>query len=134
MTGRVVAQAAEALLGTPFRLHGRDTRKGLDCMGLVEAALNASGQPVRLPFDYTLKMRSIERFAGAALHAGLIPAIGDTEAGDILLLRVGPCQFHLGIVGPDDSFIHAHAGLRRVVSSSLPEGDILERWRLPGAM
>jgi cell wall-associated NlpC family hydrolase len=134
VTGRIVAQAAEALLGTPFRLHGRDAHKGLDCMGLVEAALNASGRPVRLPFDYALKMRSIERFAGAALRAGLILASGHEEAGDILLLRVGPCQFHLGIVGSDGSFIHAHAGLRRVVSSPFPEGDILERWRLPGAM
>lgn len=132
MTGHMVARAAQALLGTPFRLHGRDSRKGLDCMGLVEAALKAADRPVRLPFDYALKMRSIERFAGAALRAGLVPASGGEKAGDILLLRIGPCQFHLGIIGLDGSFIHAHAGLRRVVSSSLPEGDILERWRLPG--
>lgn len=132
MTGQMVAQAAQALLGTPFRLYGRDARLGLDCMGLVEAALRAADRPVRLPFDYTLKMVSIERFAGAASRAGLAPASGDTMAGDILLLRVGPCQFHLGIIGPDDSFIHAHAGLRRVVSSPLPQSEILDRWRLPG--
>lgn len=101
-------------------------------MGLVEAAMTAAGQPVRLPVDYTLKMRSIKRFAEVALQVGLVPASGSAKAGDILLLRVGPCQFHLGIFGLNGDFIHAHAGLRRVVSSPLPQGDILDRWRLPG--
>jgi cell wall-associated NlpC family hydrolase len=130
MSDMRLADAAMALLGTRFRLHGRDVATGLDCMGLVEVALMTAGRPARLPCDYALKMRSIERFADAAANAGLARATGDVTAGDILLLRVGPCQFHLGIMGGDGSFIHAHAGLRRVVSSPLPQGDILGRWRL----
>jgi cell wall-associated NlpC family hydrolase len=128
--GCELARAAAALLGVSFRLHGRDRLHGLDCMGLVEAALTAAGHPARLPLDYALKMRSIDRFAGAAERAGLVAAKDAIRPGDILLLKVGPGQHHLGIMGMDDKLIHAHAGLRRVVSSPLPQGDIMERWRL----
>jgi cell wall-associated NlpC family hydrolase len=129
--GDDVARAASALLGTPFRLHGRDPASGLDCMGLVEAALARAGHPARLPGDYALKMRSIDRYAGAAERAGLVRGQGPLASGDVLLLRVGPGQFHLGIMGGDGSLVHAHAGLRRVVCSPLPQGEIMARWRLP---
>jgi cell wall-associated NlpC family hydrolase len=129
--GHDLARGAAALLGVPFRLHGRDPAVGLDCMGLVEAAMTLAGRAVRLPRDYTLKLRSIERFAGAARQAGLVVAMGKPAAGDVLLLHVGPCQYHLGILGMDGALIHAHAGLRRVVTSPLLPGDIMDRWRLP---
>lgn len=131
--GIALADAAADLVGVRFRLHGRDPASGLDCVGLVGAALAATGRSVALPCDYTLKMRSLARFAGLASHLGLCPAERDVCVGDILLLCVGPCQFHMGIVGPKGCFIHAHAGLRRVVQSSLPQGDIVERWRLPAS-
>ena len=131
--GRDLALAAQDLLGVPFRLHGRDPKLGLDCMGLVDVALAKAGRPARLPCDYALKMRSIARFSGAAERAGLVVTKGALCRGDVLLLHVGPCQYHLGIIGLDGSLIHAHAGLRRVVSSPLPQGDIVERWRLYGS-
>ncbi len=34
-----LAAAALNLIGTPFRLHGRDPATGLDCVGLVAEAM-----------------------------------------------------------------------------------------------
>ena len=38
-SGAAIAAAARALVGVPFRLQGRDPALGLDCVGLVGAAL-----------------------------------------------------------------------------------------------
>lgn len=127
-----LARGAQALLGVPFRLHGRDPSVGLDCVGVVEVALAAAGHQVRLPCDYALKMRSIDRFADAAEKTGLFRAQGCLMAGDVLLIHVGPGQYHLGVIGLDGALVHAHAGLRRVVSTPPPHGEILARWRLCG--
>ncbi|MDE1916930.1 MAG: C40 family peptidase [Sphingomonadales bacterium] len=128
--GHDLARAAQGFLGARFRLHGRDPDLGLDCMGLVEVALARAGHRVRLPCDYTLKMRSIDRFAGVAQSAGLVRAQGEVAVGDILLIHVGPCQYHLGIIGMDGALVHAHAGLRRVVTTPAPHGEIMACWRL----
>ncbi|WP_068094957.1 NlpC/P60 family protein [Novosphingobium rosa] len=126
-----LAGAAASLIGSPFRLHGRDPQTGLDCLGLVGAALGMAGRPLALPHNYALRMRGIDPLLPLADSAGLLPAEGAPEAGDVLLLHVGPCQFHLGIVARDLGLIHAHAGLRRVVHSPDPQGAIIARWRLP---
>ena len=57
--GEALVQAAVQLVDTPFRLHGRDPGTGLDCVGLVSAAMAASGgQPVP-PAGYTLRNLAI---------------------------------------------------------------------------
>ena len=38
-TGEALATAAEQLIGIPFRLHGRNPETGLDCVGVVAAAV-----------------------------------------------------------------------------------------------
>ena len=38
-----LARAAAGCLGVRFRLHGRDPATGLDCLGLLGAALVATG-------------------------------------------------------------------------------------------
>lgn len=51
------------------------------------------------------------------------------EEGDILLVRVGPAQLHV-VVLTGDGYLHADAGLRRVVEvpGALP-WPILSAWR-----
>ena len=39
LCGDALAQAAQKLIGSPFRLHGRNRETGLDCIGVVGAAL-----------------------------------------------------------------------------------------------
>ena len=51
------------------------------------------------------------------------------RAGDVLLLRAGDRQLHLA-VRTDIGFVHAHAGLRRVVETpGVPEWPLLGVYR-----
>ena len=135
-TREAFAQAAESLVGTPFRLFGRDTAYGLDCVGLVAAALARSGRSVSVPAGYGLRNADIADFLPFATLAGLKPCDSDPIRGDVLLLRPGPAQHHLAIATAPDMIVHAHAGLRRIVSQPLPTDPepampILRAWWLP---
>ena len=124
MSGALIADAALALTGTPFRLHGRDPRFGLDCVGLVWRALHDAGFAVVAPTGYMLRTTELRPLLAFAPAAGLSPCSGPIQPGDILLVRPGPAQHHLVIAGPDHrregEWIHAHAGLRKVVATSGP--------------
>ncbi len=127
-----IAQAALALVGGPFRLHGRDPTSGLDCLGVVAVALESASISVQLPCDYTLKNRSASRALTVARDLGLIAVEGKPSAGDVVLLRVGTAQLHFALCAAPLGFVHAHAGLRKVVlSPTLPEGNIVGHWRVP---
>lgn len=129
MTGALVAQAAEQLVGTRFRLHGRDPATGLDCVGVVAAALSACGGRVEAPAGYALRNRSIDDHLAFAAGAGLVPREGPVAPGDVLLVRPGPGQHHLLVATAPGRFVHAHAGLRCVVATPGPlPWPILRRW------
>ena len=128
MTGADLAQAAQALVGSPFRLHGRDPATGLDCIGVLAAAL---GGRTALPGGYRLKTRGLPELSGVAAACGFKPADGAVAPGDVLMVQVGPCQFHLMIAASAGHFIHAHAGLGRVVLWDAPlEWPVVHHWRL----
>lgn len=131
MTGDQLAAAATGLVGVPFRLNGRDPRLGLDCIGVLETALTLIGRPARLPVGYPLKLRDLSHWLPDPLTIGLTAANGPTVPGDVLLIAAGPAQFHLAIAVTATRFVHAHAGLRRVVVSPCrPDGELVGRWRL----
>lgn len=91
-TADAVAAAALALVGTRFRLHGRDALHGLDCIGVIAAALRAAGWEGEVPSGYPLRGGD-----PAVVAAGFdaVLAQGDGRlAGDILLFAVGPGQIH----------------------------------------
>ena len=130
MTGADLARAAEALVASPFRLHGRDPATGLDCVGVAGAAFAACGQPVAEPEGYGLRNRSVDGWLDFAGPAGLVEC-DSAEPGDILLVRSGPAQHHLLIALDGERFVHAHAGLRRVVIQPGPlPWSVERRWRL----
>lgn len=118
----LIAQAAAALEGTPFRLHGRDPRFGLDCVGVVLHALHAAGLPPPPLPAYGLRNIGNPRFIDAADQAGFntLAASLPPQTGDILVVEPGPAQLHLLVCVAPDSLIHAHAGLRRVVRMPAP--------------
>lgn len=120
MTGNDLAQAAHDLVDTPFRLHGRDRRSGLDCVGVLAAALQACGRPASLPNGYTLRSRSMPDLATITQPLGLAAVTGGPQPGDVLILRPATCQLHLVIAITADTIVHAHAGLRKVVLGALP--------------
>ncbi|MEO6092190.1 MAG: hypothetical protein ABIT04_05935 [Novosphingobium sp.] len=132
MSGAALAQAARALVGTRFLLHGRDPASGLDCIGVLAASLAAIGREPALPNGYALRTRQPGGLDDIARGCGLISATPPGRVGDVLLLRVGACQFHLMLAVDADRFVHAHAGLRRVaLLDGEPGWPIVGRWRLP---
>jgi cell wall-associated NlpC family hydrolase len=122
--GERIWTAAQALVGTRFRLHGRDAAGGLDCVGLVVLALRRAG--VRLgpvPDRYAQRGGEEAVLRGWLAGAGLVP-VADWQTGDVLFSAMGRGQWHVMVGGrgkgesgdeSGDAVIHAHAGLRRVV-------------------
>lgn len=126
-----LAAAALALTGCRFRLHGRDPQTGLDCIGLLAAALDRAGLPAALPTGYPLRLRQLGRWLPDPAGLGFASASAPFLPGDVVLLAPGPAQFHLAIAAPDGCWVHAHAGLRKVVCDAvLPAAPILHHWRL----
>lgn len=129
--GEALAEAGRALIGCRFRLHGRDPATGLDCVGLVSAALAAAGGRPVPPSGYGLRNLEIAQWLPLARRSGLVSTEAPTRAGDVLLIALAHCQHHLVIAADPASVIHAHAGLRRVVLQPLdPAWQVHARWRL----
>jgi cell wall-associated NlpC family hydrolase len=121
-----VIAAARACVGTRFRLHGRSPETGLDCIGLAAVAYGRK----RVPTGYALRGGDPARVTAGIGTAGFVPAEGAPRPADLLLLRPGPHQLHLAIL-TDRGFIHADAGLRRVVEVPGPlPWPVLGRWRV----
>lgn len=131
MSGAALAAAAEALIGCPFRLHGRDPQRGLDCVGLVASALAATGHIVSAPAGYAMRRQEVGALAAIARGAGLVEVEGPVSDGDVLLVRCGPGQLHLIVATSDGGFVHAHAGIGRVARTPGPlPGPVERHWRL----
>jgi hypothetical protein len=135
--GRVhpLVDAAVGLLGTPFRLHGRDPATGLDCVGLICAALAATGAKPMAPRGYSLRNVAVDQWLGMATQSGLVPSAGPIISGEVLLVALGACQHHLAIAEDRDGVIHAHAGLRQVVRQRRdPDWLVCAKWRMASGL
>lgn len=107
------AERARALVGTRFRLQGRGD-EGLDCIGLVIATFGLDARAVRR--DYRLRQqyrRELED--GLNIHFRRVSP-GSVRPGDVMLMAVDERQLHLA-VKTDAGFVHAHAGIGRVVET-----------------
>ncbi len=105
-----IARAREQL-GTPFRLHGRNPAFGFDCVGLVAWACDRIDDA---PAGYNLRTYAVEHWIRQLDSLALRRASGEFEVGDIMFLRAGPAQLHLGL-WTGASLIHADARLGKVV-------------------
>lgn len=123
-----IVARARALAGTRFRAQGRRQSEGLDCIGLVAIALGLDG----VRDDYALRGGSATALSAGLIGAGLRP-VAQVAPGDVLVIRAGPGQLHLGI-WTGTGLIHADAGLRRVVErpGEVP-WPIVSAWRRPAA-
>ena len=106
------------MVGVTFRPQGYDPATGLDCVGLVWAAYAAAGRRLARPVGYPLRGWARAQVEAGLVHAGFVPVVGDGRKGDVVLIAYPAGQFHLVILG-SASFVHAHAGLRRVVETPL---------------
>lgn len=110
----VYAERARALVGCRFRPQGRDAGTGLDCIGLVAAVFRIPADSV--PSDYRLRGDHFQRVrTGLNAHFRRVP-VNRAVTGDVLLIAAAADQPHLAIL-TDRGFVHAHAGLRRVVET-----------------
>lgn len=120
------AERARALVGTRFRPQGRSAA-GLDCVGVVLATFGIDAASVRR--DYRLRTDDPIELDTAMLKHFRRVSRKELAAGDVLLLTQAKRQLHLA-VRTSDGFVHAHAGLRRVVETpGLPEAPILRIYR-----
>jgi cell wall-associated NlpC family hydrolase len=131
VTGAALAAAAEALVGVPFQLNGRAPARGLDCVGLLEAALARIGRTASFPRGYALRNAEITSLVPAPANCGFARVSDAIKPGDVVLFQPGPCQVHVAIAVAAGAFVHAHAGLRRVVVQPGPlTGTLIDQWRL----
>ena len=123
---RVVARA-RGCLGARFRPQGRKLELGLDCVGVAAIAYARSA-----PGDYALRGGDPQAIAGMIGGGGLRPISPDrARAGDLLLIAASASQLHLAVL-TGEGFVHADAGLRRVVETpGRPSGTILGAWEEP---
>jgi cell wall-associated NlpC family hydrolase len=99
---------ARALVGTRFRLQGRDPRTGLDCVGLVLEACGLPRDLVRR--DYRMRGNHLDEAVREL--ARTFRRIGRSRArpGDLVLMSVADDQLHFGLL-TERGFVHADAGL-----------------------
>lgn len=126
MKGVDIAARACALVGTRFRPQGRNARDGLDCVGT--AALAAGIPADKVPRDYALRGQSLAEIERRLRDLGCRPVAGNALGlGDVVVCQAGPAQYHMVVITPF-GFVHADAGLRRVVQRPYPIP-----WTLAGA-
>lgn len=120
------AERARALVGTRFRAQGRGP-KGLDCAGVVIAAFGID--PGRVRRDYSLRRHELREVEQALAEHFRRIAVNAIRSGDVMLMSVDADRVHLGI-RTFDGFVHAHAGIRRVVETpGMPQWPVLSAWR-----
>lgn len=120
------AARARALVGTRFRAQGR-SQEGLDCVGVVLSTFDIAAEGVRA--DYTPRGSHLAELRGQLLRHFRKVSKSASAAGDVMLLEAGEQQPHLA-VRTDRGFVHAHAGVRRVVETpGMPEWPLLGVYR-----
>ena len=134
MDATAIASRAFAQVGTPFRFRGRTPGIGLDCVGLALSTLEPSMRAGLLSFEYSMRgdFRSVLENCFAKLPFRRLEDDEGEMDGDILLVLAGPSQLHL-MIAADGGWVHAHAGLRRIVFTPIwPNWPIIQRWRWIG--
>lgn len=110
------AARARALVGTRFRAQGRGA-DGLDCVGVILSTFELPAEPVR--HDYALSGDHLHEIREALQPHFRRISRSTMQGGDLLLLQPGDRQFHLAVL-TEHGFVHAHAGIRRVVETPGP--------------
>lgn len=111
-----MAEKAISLCGARFCLHGRDEDTGLDCIGLAAQCLIAGRFACDIPNGYSIRGGSERAIAKFMAEAGFerFPPDARLCEGDMVLVRPSPVQWHF-LIRAGEGFVHAHAGLGKVV-------------------
>ncbi|MFK7842118.1 MAG: peptidoglycan endopeptidase [Sphingorhabdus sp.] len=109
-------EKALSLCGCEFRLHGRHEHFGLDCIGLAAQCLCAADLECQIPNGYSIRGGSEATINGFMTDMWFKRLASESALceGDIILVRPSPIQWHF-LIRANDGFVHAHAGLGKVV-------------------
>lgn len=120
------AARARSLVGVRFRPQGRGP-EGFDCVGVILATFGIPANEARS--NYALRGEQLDELReGLARHFRKVSKRA-VASGDVLLLQASDDQPHLAI-RTDRGFVHAHAGIRRVVETpGLPEWPLFGVYR-----
>ena len=120
------AERARALVGTPFRPQGRGEH-GLDCVGVALRAFDVPAEGVRR--DYRLRGDYWDEVRGELRRYFRRVPVTQLRSGDLMLVKVAADQLHFA-VRTGAGFVHAHAGLRRIVETpGVPDWPMLGVYR-----
>lgn len=120
------AARARALVGVPFLAQGRG-EGGLDCVGVVVETFGIQPETVRR--NYRLRGDHLPEFTRCLDSEFRRIPNKQMRCGDLMLLAPRSDQLHLA-VQTDRGFVHAHAGIRRVVETpGTPDWPLLGVYR-----
>ena len=120
------AERARALLGTRFRPQGRGA-EGLDCIGVILATFGIPSEAVRS--NYALGGNQQSEVEQGLLNFFRRVRPSELRPGDVMFMDVTGEQLHLA-VRTANGFVHAHAGIRRVVETpGMPDWKLLGVYR-----
>jgi NlpC/P60 family putative phage cell wall peptidase len=118
MTREDIVSAARGWIGTPYRHQASVKGVGADCLGLLRGVWReVVGEEPEVVPAYTPDWAEVmgqETLMEAARRHMVEIAVGQVQAGDVLLFRMGlgaPAK-HCAIVSGPDSVIHAYWGQR----------------------
>lgn len=100
------AQTAALFIGTPY-LWGGNSGAGIDCSGLVQAAILSTGRPCPRDSDQQL-----------ARTGRLLPESAELSRGDLVFWKG-----HVGMMADRDTLIHANAHHMAVVTEPLSDAE-----------
>ncbi len=103
---REVVRAAVNQVGAPYRFGGASPAEGFDCSGLVQYTHDRVG--IRVP-----------RIAAEQLNRARSVGSRQTRPGDLVFFKLGPTDYHVGILVESDRFVHAPRSGRDVSFGTL---------------
>ena len=143
--GEALVRAARSYLGVRFHW-GSACRSGVDCAGLILAALHDLGWTGWSPPSYGRHVpvhaltAALNRFCDRVdLHSPLTlyntEGAAKMQEGDILLFAVGGQPQHLGIANGRGGMVHTHEGAGKVIEQPIDAGwmrRLIGVWRWRG--
>lgn len=122
-----VLNIAQQWLGTPYRHGASRLQVGCDCLGLIRGIWRTlyGAEPERAGVysrDWA-ELTKDEPLINAAQRHMIIKPLSDRQAGDLLVFRwrEGMAAKHLGIMAPNNRFIHAYEGHSVTLSVLVPQ-------------
>lgn len=117
--GDMIAAAADAMVGVPFKHQGRNPHAGVDCAGLVLCSVWSAGCELPDCIGYGPQPQAHVLLAELQQRARRIHR-DDAEPGDILLFQYRvEMPMHFAVLLANNYVVHAHGQTGKVIKHRL---------------